>query len=171
MLEASDVRGSPKKLSRRPRRTYRNFSDDDRRAALDLAAEIGVRPACRELDIAATEFYRWVKAMPEYWSDLQRARAPRLDDLVDRYAAAEDKAIDQAELLIASADAKETAALIKAMGAARGLAHVGARQTRGEADTTHDLNINFPQIEAAAEAVLQRAKPTKAIEGTAEDDD
>jgi hypothetical protein len=173
MRKASDVRGTAEGVVNR--KLPGTYVESDKLAALKLGAQIGISAAARELSINRKSFYRWIEEFPEQWSDLQKVRSARLDDLVDRYSSAEDKAIDRAIQLLDGEgdplDARDTAALIKAMGSSRQAATVGARQVRGDPDQTATLQVNFPALEAAAEALLQRAGETKAIEGTAEEVD
>jgi transposase-like protein len=171
MREASNVRRPTKKEVTRVDKRPRVFSEEDKLAALQLGAEIGVSVACRELGISRRSFYKFVHDLPVKWSELQKSRSARLDELADRYAAAENDAIDRAEQILPKADAKEVAALIKAMGSSRGAAAANARQGRGDPDKSVELNVNFPQLEAAAEKILALAPPPPAIEATYEEDE
>lgn len=145
----------------------REYSEAEVKAALELAAAVGRNAAVRQLGISKSGFQAWTERYPQYWSDLQsgdrqaqkRRIAGNLEDLADQYTALEFEALERAEKLIKTADAKELAGLIKAMGASRGLATVGARATRGE-DVEHvEHTHNFPLLEQAAAAILERAKP------------
>lgn len=120
--------------------------------------------------------------MPEFWSDLRAGDrtvhktrvAQNLEDLADQYSSLEFEALERAEKLLPHTDAKELAALMKAMGASRGVATVGARGYRGEDHDVTELTINFPALEAAAEAILNRAPQPRLVENTADstaDDD
>lgn len=160
------------------------YSDDEKKAALDLAARIGIRAAARELGLGggAVTIRRFREALPEYWSELmagghvaparRQRTAENLEDLADEYAAREFEAIKRAEKLIATADAKELAALMKAMGGSRGVATAGARGYRGEDTQVVEHNINFEALERAANAILTRAAPQPAlpVANLAEDD-
>jgi hypothetical protein len=154
------------------------YTDDEKKAALDLAARIGIRAAARELKTHPTSIRRFREALPEYWSDLQargdvaparRVRtAENLEDLADGYTAREFEALERAEKLIKTADAKELAALIKAMGGSRGVATAGARGYRGEDAQVVEHNINFDVLQKAAEAILDRARPPIQVPNLAE---
>lgn len=142
------------------------YSEEQRLAALELAAAVGPKPAAQHLGIARASIYRWINMYPREWSDLRagdpeaqkRGIATRLEDLADRYAAAEHDMLDRVEdTLIGNADAKEAAALLKAMGSSRQTATVGARAARGDDHDIHEHNINFPQLEAAMELLLNGA--------------
>lgn len=143
------------------------YTDDERRAALEMAAAHGRRAAIRHLGISTSTFQKWTERYPDLWSALrandreaQKKRyAQNLEDLADSYAATEFEAIERAERLIKTADAKETAALIKAMGSSRGAAAVTAQRARGELVEHHEHHIDFPQIEAAMERLLESSAP------------
>lgn len=151
------------------------YSDEEKKAALDLAARIGIRAAARELGLGggALTIRRFREALPEYWSDLmagghvapaRRTRtAESLEDLAEAYADREFEAIERAEKLIKTADAKELAALIKAMGSSRTGATAGARGYRGEDVQTVEHNVNFAALEKAAELLLARAPDPPAL--------
>lgn len=151
----------------RARAPQKRYTVEEKKAALELAAAVGRRPAIRQLGISAASMQAWIEEFPELWSDLRSGDrevqkhgfADRLEDLADSYTAIEFQALERAEKLIKAADPKELAALIKAMGASRGVATVGARGYRGEDADKVDLNINFPALEAAAQAILDRAGP------------
>lgn len=89
----------------------------------------------------------------------RRRAADNLEDLAEQYTEREFEALERAEKLIKTADAKELAALIKAMGGSRGVATAGSRAYRGEDVQTVQHNINFDSLQRAAEAILQRANP------------
>lgn len=145
------------------------YSDDEKRAALKLAAQIGTAPAARELGTYPGTIRRFRNQFPEFWSELiagpdvaparrQRA-AESLEDLADAYTEREFEALEAAEALIKTADARELAMLMKAMGASRHAATAGGRAHRGE-DVQHvEHNINFAALEMAAQAILERAAP------------
>lgn len=149
----------------RPRVAPRRYEESEKRAALELGAAVGRNAATRKLQISKSTFQKWTEEFPELWSDLRRGDreaqklgiAGRLEDLAEQYSALEFEALERAEKLIKTADPKELAGLIKAMGSSRGVAAVGARALRGE-DTQHvQHDINFPMLEAAAAAILERA--------------
>lgn len=157
----------------------REYSDEEVHAALELGAAVGRNAAVRQLGISKSTFQAWTERHPQLWSDLQsgdrqaqkRRIAGNLEDLADQYTSMEFEALERAEKLIKTADAKELAGLIKAMGASRGLATVGARATRGEDAQVIEHNINFGALEAAANAILERAKPPAlVVENEAESD-
>lgn len=138
----------------------------DRLAALELAAAVGPKAASRHLGIARASIYRWIDLYPQQWSDMRagdpeanrRGIARRLEDLASRYGEAEHELLDRVQdKLIKTADAKEAAALIKAMGSSRQTATVGARATLGEPEVV-EHNINFPQIERAMEQLLNQSQ-------------
>ena len=177
MREASDVRRTPEKEVTQPAR--RTFNEEYKLKALELGGAIGRRAAIRELGISPSVFQRFTEQYPKQWSEAIRGRDPELigkalaaqfEELIEGYTEAEQKAVQRAldlltdgdedeEGAVRKLDAKETAALIKAMGSSRGVAAVNARQARGEPDKTVDVNINFPQLEQAAEAILAAAPP------------
>lgn len=149
------------------------YSDDEKRAALELGATVGRNAACRQLGISKSLFQKWTEQFPELWSSLRsgdrtvhRTRvAQNLEDLAEQYAAVELDALERAEKLVPRANARELAALMKAMGSSRGVATVGARGYRGEDADRLEIDINFGSLEAAAQAILesvseQRALPT-----------
>jgi transposase-like protein len=161
----------------RPRRSY---SEEDKKAALRLAATIGLRPACRELDIAKSLLAKWQQQYPELWSDLRAGRADqfrenftqRLEELAVDYADTEQRLVDRALKILDEADARETATLIKAIGSSRQGATITARQARGEPDKTLQLNIDFPMLEAAMERILNQGhQPALPVPNLAEDND
>lgn len=141
------------------------FSEDDRKAALELAATVGVKPAAEHLGVARASIYRWIDMYPRYWSDLKagdreaqrRNIAGQLENLADRYAAAEHDALDRAEELLPHSGAKEVAALIRAFAGGRGVAASGARQMRDEDRELTEVTINVPQLEQAMQALLKQA--------------
>ena len=141
----------------------REWTDDQKKDALRLAASIGTRPAARELDITTTNLFNWKRKFPEFWSSLlqgtqedERTKqfAHRLEDLADVYADVELEAIDRAAKLIPEADGKELAALLKGFSTGRATAITGARNVRGEPGQSAELTINFPALEQAMEALL-----------------
>lgn len=171
MREASDVRRAPAKVTRR-----RTFTREDKLAALALGGAIGRRAACKELGLSHSVFQRFTEEFPKEWSEAIQGRDPeqigkslaaQFEELIEGYTEAEQEAITQALSLLkdknADLDAKELAALIKAMGSSRGVAAVNARQARGEPDKNIDVNINFPQLEQAAEAILAKAPTAPAL--------
>lgn len=144
-----------------------HYTLDEQRAALELTARIGITAAAEELGLARTTIARFKRWNPELWSELlatpdahperRRRSAENLEDLAEAYTQREFEAIKRAEKLIKTADGKELAALMRAMGASRGLATAGARAYRGEDVQTVEHNINFAALEQAAEAILARA--------------
>lgn len=145
------------------------YPEADKRAALELAATTGVSAAARHLKISRAALYRWMEDYPQLWSDLRandpnagrRGLALRLEDLADRYRAAEhDLLLRVEDELIAKADPKEAAALLKAMGSGRQAAVAGVRSISGEPET-HEHTINFPALEAAMERLLEGAAPAQ----------
>lgn len=153
-------------MTPRPGHAYKGYTDDEKKAALQLAAKIGNAPAARQLTIGRESLRRWREEFPEFWSGLlvasdapqrrQRA-AENLEDLSDAYTEREFEALQRAEKLIKTADGKELAALMRAMGASRGLATAHARGYRGEDAQVIEHNINFEALERAAQAILARA--------------
>jgi hypothetical protein len=158
----------------------RRYAEEEKKAALELGAAVGRNAAVRQLGISKSTFQQWTELYPELWSDLRRGDreaqklgiAGRLEDLAEQYTSLEFEALERAEKLIKTADAKELAALIKAMGGSRGVASVGARALRGEDAERVEHNINFPQIEQALERVLAQApQPALVVENEAERED
>lgn len=156
--------------------TTKRYTEEEHKAALELAATIGPRAAARELEIERRSLYRWMEKYPKFWSDLRagdpaahkRNVAGRLEELADRYRGAEHDLLDRVEETIIPklADPKEAAALLKAMGSSRQAAIAGARVISGEPDQV-EHTINFPAIEAAMERLLGASPAQPAIEGTA----
>lgn len=155
-----------------------HYTPDEQRAALELTAKLGITAASRELGITRKTINRFKHWNPELWSDLiaapgahvsRRSRtAESLEELADAYTEREFEALDRAEKLIKTADGKELAALMRAMGASRGVAHANSRAYRGE-DVQHvEHNINFAALEMAAQAILQRAEQPQLVENLAE---
>jgi transposase-like protein len=152
------------------------YTQEQQLAGLELAATIGIYAAARELQVSPTTLYRWQRNHPKELSDMRAGEkeafkhgfAQRLEDLADKYTEAEDQALEKVieKIEAGNLDAKELAALIKAMGSSRGVATVGARATRGEDQQNSTLNINFPNLEAAMERLLGGPAPA-AIEATA----
>jgi hypothetical protein len=144
-----------------------HYTEDEKRAALRLAVRLGISGAARELHITRKTLHRFRDQMPEYWSELlqspeaapqrKQRSAESLEDLSDAYVEREFEAVERAGELISEADPKELAALIKAMGASRHGATIGARAHRGEDIQVVEHNINFAALEAAAAAILSRA--------------
>lgn len=162
------------------------YSEGEQLSTLRMAARIGVTATARELGMGRATIARFKTWHPEYWSDLisgqdvaparKQRQAEDLEDLADAYTEREFEALQRAEKLIKTANSKELAALMRAMGASRGLATVGARGHRGEDVQRVEHNINFAQLEKAAEAILNRGyapelplQVTNEAESTAED--
>lgn len=152
------------------------YTEDEKKAALELAARIGTRAAAKELGTYPVTIRRFRDQLPEFWSDLmaggdtrpytRRRTADNLEDLAEQYIEREFEAIDRAEKLIKTADAKELAALMKAMGSSRGVATAGARGYRGEDSQVIEHNINFDVLERAAAAIMDRVGPPALPEPT-----
>lgn len=157
--------------NRGPHEKAKAYTEGDRKAALELAAAVGVRPAARHLDVHPSTIYKWIELYPRLWSDL-RAGDPKaakhriaqnLEDLAQRYADAESDLLERVEdELIKNADPKEAAALLKAMGSSRQAAVAGARTISGEPEV-HEHNINFPELEAAMERLLSGGTSAPAL--------
>lgn len=163
------------------------YTDDEKRAALRLGARIGLRAAARELGTYPASIRRFREQMPEFWSELvaagevgperRRRTAESLEDLADAYVDREFSALEVADRLLEDdeLDAKGLAALMRAMGASRGLATAGARGYRGEDVQTVEHNINFAALEMAAQAILERAQspalPPIQVENVAQPDE
>lgn len=153
-----------------------HYLPQEKESALRLTAKIGITAAARELGLDRKTIARFREQMPEFWSELmangdvapsrRQRQAESLEDLADAYTEREFEALSRAEKLIKTASAKELAALMRAMGASRGLATVGARAHRGEDVQQVDHNINFPALEQAAMAILERAPKPPSIEGS-----
>lgn len=164
-------------MARAPKPEY---DESEKKAALELGAAMGRNAAVRELGISKATFQRWTEQYPEFWSDLRagdpevqkRRFAQRLEDLAERYLGAEHDLLTRVEdSLIATADPKEAAALIKALGSSRMAATTGSRQIVPEVEHV-EHNINFPQIEQAMQAILDRApsQPALVVDNVAERD-
>lgn len=148
------------------RSTY-EYDEEEIHAALELAASVGVKPAADKLGLNRSSIYRWINKYPQFWSDLRagdpnvgrRKVAQRLEDLADRYLSAEHDLLEKIEDgKIEVKDAKEAAALAKAMGSSRHAAIAGVRTISGESDVVQH-NINFPALEQAMERLLEGAQP------------
>ena len=157
----------------------KHYTEDEQKAALELAAAIGPTAAGRQLDINRATIYKWAQVHAKLWSDLRagdptvqrRNFAIRLEDLADRYGATENDLLDQIDAgRHAPKDAKEAAALLKAMSSGRMAAVAGARQMSGEPETV-EHTINFPALEQAMERLLGQGGPAPVIEGTVRDVD
>lgn len=143
-----------------------HYSMDEQITALKLAARIGSNAAARELGVSTSTINRFKHWNPKIWSDLMAApdvpnarrqrTAESLEDLADAYTEREFEAADRAKKLIPRADAKELAALMKAMGSSRHYATAGGRAHRGEDVQVVEHNINFAALEQAAQAILNR---------------
>lgn len=139
---------------------------------MELAVAIGRRAAVRQLGISNHTFQKWTVKYPQEWSDL-RAGDPdaqkngfskSLEELAHEYLAAEHDLLDKiADGENAPKDAKEAAALIKAMGSSRQAATVGSRTVVGAADLV-EHTINFPALEQAMERLLDSAPSAPALE-------
>jgi len=146
---------------------YQGYTKEEKEAALRLTASIGISAASRQLGVDRKTISRFREQLPEFWSTLvasgdvapnrRRRTAESLEDLADAYTEREFEALQRAEKLIKTADGKELAALMRAMGASRGVATAGARGYRGEDAQVIEHNINFEALERAAEAILARA--------------
>lgn len=156
------------------------YNEADHHATLELAASIGISQAGRHLGISRKTIYTWIDKYPKLWSDLKandpnagrRGIAQKLEDLADRYGASENdllQKIEDGEL--APKDAREAAALLKAMSSGRHAAVAGVRTISGEAEVV-EHNINFPQLEKAMQAILDQAPaPPLLVTNEAEDVD
>jgi hypothetical protein len=141
------------------------YTEAEKLAALELGAALGRNAAVRQLGISKHTFQRWTEEFPKQWSDLRaadpeaqkRGYARSLEDLAQSYAALEFQAMERIEALLPRADAKETAALVKAMGSSRGVATVGARAVLNEDREIVEHNINFPALEQAMERLMEHA--------------
>jgi molybdenum-dependent DNA-binding transcriptional regulator ModE len=154
------------------------YDEEEIHAALELAASVGPSAAARHLGVSRRSLYRWMEKYPRLWSDLhagdpqsgRRGVARRLEDLADRYLAAEHDLLEKVEDgKIEAKDAKEAAALLKAMGSSRHAAVAGVRAISGEPDIA-TLNINFPALEQAMERLLEGApQPALPVPNLAEE--
>ena len=153
-----------------------NYSDEEIRAGLELAATTNILSASKELHVGRATIYRWINRFPELWSDLNAGRekpqygfGDQLERLAERYTEAEHEALDKVDKLLEESeqlDAKELAALIKAMGSSRAVAAAGARAEKGQHDVI-EHQINFPQLEQAMAALLEQTAQPPAIPATA----
>jgi transposase-like protein len=174
-------------------RKPRTFSEEDKQAALRLAATIGLRAASRELDISKSVLHNWKKAYPQLWSDLragnvdkyQQNFANRLEELADEYADVEALAAREAFKRIKKGqtvldndgelvenvplDAKELAALIKALSSGRANAVLNTRAVRGEPTERIEHTLNIPALETAMEQLLAQAPPVKVLNEAEQD--
>lgn len=159
--------------------TQRHYADEEQKAALELAAAVGISPAAAQLDVTRRTLYKWIEKWPTLWSDLRagdptaqrRGVAMRLEDLAERYRDNEHDLLSLVESgHIVPKDAKELAGLLKAMGSSRQTATLGARSASGEPDHV-EHTLNFPALEQAMERLLGAA-PTPQLpdaEGSAEE--
>lgn len=142
------------------------YPEADRLAALELASQIGMKPAARQLGLPRATLYRWRDMYPKQWTDFNLGKehrlrtAENLEDLAARYTDAEHDALEKVEEMLTNGrlDPKELAALIKALGASRGVATAGAQRARGDNQVV-EHNINFPQLEQAMQALLSSGEP------------
>lgn len=150
------------------------YTEEERHAGLELAATVGPRAAARQLDVSVKTLYRWMDRYPKLWSDLRagdptahrRGFAHRLEDLADRYAASENDLLDEIDDgKLKPTDAREAAALIKAMGSSRQAAVAGARVVSGDPDQVVEHQINFPALEQAMERLLAGGKDAISPQG------
>jgi hypothetical protein len=161
------------------------FTQDQKLKAVELAAIHGISKTAESLNIKRETLKTWcyVNFRSEYsefrtgkLSDWRMEFAAEMEDLQQNYASAETMALDRAlEILQATGeegdpkpDAKDVAALIKGMGAARASATTTATRARGEPDQIHEHQLNFAAVEQAAEAILAKYGPPP-IEGEAEE--
>lgn len=144
-------------------------SEEDAKAALVLAAQIGTRAASRELGHSATSITNWKRRYPQFWSNLigettteqvAERLANRVDEIADLYADVEVEAIDRAAKLLPRADGKETAALLKAISQGRTTAVSTSGRLRGEPDERHEHTISFTQLENALARFEELAAPS-----------
>lgn len=142
-------------------RAARKYTEEEQHAALELAVAVGRRAAIRELGISAATFQKWTEKHAKLWSDLRandpeaqkRGFAGRLEDVAENALAVEHEAIERAAALLPGATPKDLASLLKALSGSRATATIGAKATRGEAETV-EHNINFPALEQAMERLL-----------------
>lgn len=161
--------------------SLKRYTREEALAAMELAVAIGRRAAVRQLGISNGTFQRWTVKYPQEWSDLRagdpdaqkKGFSKSLEELAQEYIAAEHDILDEiSDGQFKPKDAKEAAALLKAMGSSRQTATVGARGAMNEPEL-HEHNINFPQIEQAMERLLASAAPAPALQvpNEAETDD
>lgn len=167
-------------MDRTPGDQGNRYLDDEKKAALRLAAKIGITAAAREMGLHRRTVSRFRDQLPDYWATLispsdvapqrRQRTAESLEDLADAYTEREFEALSRAEKLIKTADPKELAALMRAMGSSRHAATHGARAYRGEDVQVIEHNINFEALERAAQAILERAPspPILVVENLAE---
>lgn len=156
----------------------RRYTEEQQKAALEMMAVIGPTATERELGVTRASLYRWTEKHARFWSDLRagdpaahkRGIANRLEDLADRYRAAEHDLLEKVEtkLIPKLDDPKEAAALLKAMGGSRQAAIAGARAVSGEPEHV-EHTINFPALEQAMERLLNGGTEAPTIEGTAKE--
>jgi transposase-like protein len=158
--------------------TGQRYSDEERTAALELAANTSIMGAAKALGITRGTLYDWIRKYPEKWSDLRadptagkRKVAQQLDVLVERYTDVEHDMLDKVESgEIVAQDAKEAAALMKAFGGNRQAAIAGSRSISGDPDVV-EHNVNFPQIEKLMAQMLETAQqPALVVPNEAESD-
>lgn len=149
----------------------KSYTEDERIAALELAATVGIRPAARHFGIAPQTFYKWAEKYPKVWSELRagnpdahkRRIAQNLEDLAERYADAENQLLAAIESgQIKAKDPKEAAALIKAMGSSRQAAIAGSRTISNEPERV-EHTIDFPALEQAMARILDGAPEPEAL--------
>jgi hypothetical protein len=149
----------------------KRYTEDEAKAGMELAIAVGRRQAVKALGISNSTFQKWTVKYAQYWSDLKagdpeaerKGFSKGLEELAQDYMVAEQDLIDQIQDgKFKPENAKEAAALIKAMGSSRQTATVGARSVAGEHEVV-EHNINFPQIEAAMERILSAQAPQTAL--------
>lgn len=150
----------------------KEYTEEERKAGLELAATIGISAAARHLDVTRKTIHRWATRYPQFWSDLRagdptahrKGFAYRLEDLADRYTGAEHDLLDDIEDgKLQPKDAREAAALLKAMGSSRQAAVAGARTVSGDPDQIVEHTVNFPALEQAMERLLDQAPAAPAL--------
>lgn len=150
---------------------------EDKLRAVELAAVHGITSTAEKLGLELKTLESWCyrshrKQYAEFregkMSEWRSSFAAGMEDLAEKYGEAETLAVEQALKLLRSGDvdAKEIAALVKSMGSSRATAASTAHRARGDADSKSELEINFPALEQAMEALLGRKGPTPVIDVT-----
>lgn len=90
----------------------RSYSQEEKEAALIVAASKGYKPAARDLGIDESTIRYWARHDPERWAEIRETEAPKwraraaadAEDLADRNRELAEKALEQAERDLAAGD-------------------------------------------------------------------
>lgn len=160
-------------MSKSPAQHLPTTAEEEIRA-VELAAVHGVKATAEHLGIGLKTLEGWCyRKHRKQYSEFREGKisewragfAAKMEDLAEQYGDAERVAAELAlkQLQSGDLDAKELAALIKSMGSSRTAAAATGSKARGEPDHKDILEINFPQLEQAMEAMLEGAAARRAL--------